>query len=281
MTHDPVSCTPGIPQTFTLFLMIGIFDSGIGGITLARRVEQLLPRYPVLYLGDTARTPYGTKSAKTITEYSVENTRYLIDQGATIIVIACNTAASVATERLRREFNVPIIEVITPAVDEALKLSKTDRIGVIGTTATIDSGTYNAAINAKNPACKVFTKSCPLLVPLVEEGWAAKRETKMILRRYLYPLKNQQLDTLILGCTHYSLLKHLIQTRIGRRVTLIDPSEATAAFLKLYLTENSTVQAKQGHEPRYNKYFATDITAKTTSIAQDFLGRQIDLLPLQ
>ncbi|MFW2366313.1 MAG: glutamate racemase, partial [Desulforhopalus sp.] len=137
------------------------------------------------------------------------------------------------------------------------------------------------AMKGKNPDCKVFGRSCPLLVPLVEEGWAGKRETKMILRRYLYPLKNQQLDTLILGCTHYSLLKHLIQPRIGRKVTLIDSSAETAAFLKVYLAENSIVQANQSHEPRYNKYFTTDITARTTSVAQRFLGRQIDLLPLQ
>ncbi|MFW2365763.1 MAG: glutamate racemase, partial [Desulforhopalus sp.] len=145
-----------MPQNLTLFLMIGIFDSGIGGITFARRVEQLLPRYPVLYLGDTARRPYGIKSAKKIIEYSVENTRYLVDQGATIIVIACNTVASIATKRLRREFNVPILEVVTPAVDEALKLSKSGRIGVIGTTATIDSGAYGTAMKGKNPDCKVF-----------------------------------------------------------------------------------------------------------------------------
>lgn len=260
--------------------MIGIFDSGIGGMTVARAVEQLLPGYPLLYLGDIARTPYGTKSAKTITDYSLENTAFLVDQGAEIIVIACNSAASVATKRLRREFKVPILEVITPAVNQALKLSQSGRIGIIGTTATINSGTYEAAIKSRNPDCKVVAKACPLLVPLVEEGWATKRETKMIIRRYLHPLKNHQLDTLILGCTHYPLLKHLIQPRIGKKVALIDSSQATAACLKTYLEENSDLQEKPGHKPGNNNYFVTDITQTATTVAAKLFGRKIDLLPL-
>lgn len=260
--------------------MIGIFDSGIGGMTVARAVEQLLPRYPLLYLGDIARTPYGTKSAKAITDYSLENTSFLIDQGAKIIVIACNSAASVATETLRREFNVPIFEVITPAVDQALKLSQFGRIGIIGTTATVNSGAYETAIKSRNPDCKVVAKACPLLVPLVEEGWATKRETKMIIRRYLHPLKNHQLDTLILGCTHYPLLKHLIQPRIGKKVTLIDSSEATAAYLQTYLEKNSYLEEMPGYEPGSNKYFVTDITQAATTIAAKLFGRKINLLPL-
>lgn len=260
--------------------MIGIFDSGIGGMTVARAVEQLLPQYPLVYLGDIARTPYGTKSAKTITEYSLENTRFLVSQGAQIIVIACNSAASVATERLRREFDVPIFEVITPAVEQAVKSSRSGRIGIIGTAATIRSGAYEAAIKRRQPACKVFGAACPLLVPLVEEGWTNKRETKMILRRYLHPLKNQQLDTLILGCTHYPLLKHLIQPRIGRKVALIDSSETTAAHLKVYLEKNQALQSDPKHAPGRNRYFVTDITATATTVAATLFGRKIDLLPL-
>lgn len=260
--------------------MIGIFDSGIGGLTVARAVEQLLPRYPLLYLGDIARTPYGTKSARTITDYSVQNTRFLIENGAEIIVIACNSAASVATEKLRREFHVPILEVITPAVASALRQSRTGRIGVIGTTATIRSGAYEQMLLAGNPDCKVFTNACPLLVPLVEEGWTAKRETKMILRRYLYPLKNQQIDTLILGCTHYPLLKHLIQPRIGKKVRLIDSSDATAAFLKTSLHNNPDIQPRDNHKLADNRYYATDITATATAVAAKLFNRRIDLLPV-
>ena len=211
--------------------MIGIFDSGVGGMTVARAVEQLLPNYPLLYLGDIARTPYGTKSARTIIDYSIDNTRFLLDNGAKLIIIACNTASSVATDRLRQEFNIPIIEVISPAVEQALMYSRKGRIGIIGTRATIRSGVYETKILLQHPEYKVFSTACPLLVPLVEEGWIDKRETKMILRRYLHSLKDQQIDTLVLGCTHYPLLTHLIQARIGKKVTLIDSSVAVAEYL--------------------------------------------------
>lgn len=261
--------------------MIGIFDSGVGGMTVARAVEQCLPDHPLLYLGDIARSPYGTKSARTIIEYSVENTRFLVQNGAQIIVIACNTASSVATDRLRQEFNIPIIEVISPAVQQAITRSRTGRIGIIGTRATIRSGIYEEKIHQQKPEYKVFPKACPLLVSLVEEGWINKRETKMILRRYLHDLKNQQLDTLVLGCTHYPLLKQLIQTRIGKKVTLIDSSEATAYFLKSYLGAKEDYQPKPHHDSGQNRYFVTDLTETATHIAAKIFGRNIELLPIQ
>ncbi|MGB3209534.1 MAG: glutamate racemase [Desulforhopalus sp.] len=258
--------------------MIGIFDSGVGGLTVANAVEQLLPDYPLLYLGDTARTPYGTKSAETIIKFSVENTRFLIENGSKIIVIACNSASSVATERLRQEFNIPIIEVTTPAVEEAVSKSRTGRIGIIGTRATIRSGIYEQKIRERFQAYKVFSKACPLLVSLVEEGWIGKRETKMILRRYLHDLKNQQIDTLVLGCTHYQLLKHLIQPRIGARVTLIDPSVATADYLKKYLEKNTAFQPAINHDPGRNRYFVTALTDTTVPIATKIFNRDIKML---
>ncbi len=260
--------------------MIGIFDSGVGGMTVARAVEQLLPGYPLLYLGDIARSPYGSKSAQTIRDYSVENTRFLMQNGATIIVIACNSAASVATDRLRQEFNIPIIEVITPAVEQAMTESRTGRIGIIGTRATIRSGIYEKKILEQNPGYKVFSKACPLLVSLVEEDWIGKQETKMILRRYLHDLKNQQIDTLILGCTHYPLLKHLIQHRIGKKVTLIDSSAATAHFLKNYLDNTAELEPSDDHAPGQNRYFVTDLTETATHIATKIFGRNIELLSI-
>ena len=260
--------------------MIGIFDSGVGGMTVARAVEQLLPGYPLLYLGDIARTPYGTKSARTIIDYSVENTGFLVQNGAKVIVIACNSASSVATERLRLEFNIPIIEVITPAVEQALATSRTGRIGVIGTRATIRSGVYEDKIRRQCPDYKVFSKACPLLVPLVEEGWINKRETKMILRRYLHELKDQQLDTLILGCTHYPLLKPLIQARIGKNVRLIDSSAATALFLKNSLEKHAACTPLPDHQPDQNRFFVTDLTATATAIAGKIFGRTVELLPV-
>ncbi len=250
-------------------------------MTVARAVEQLLPRHPLLYLGDIARTPYGPKSARTIIDYSIENTKFLIDNGATIVVIACNSASSVATDRLRQEFNVPIIEVITPAVEQAVSRSRTGRIGIIGTRATIRSCIYEKKIQHRIPEYKVFSKACPLLVSLVEEGWLGKQETKMILRRYLHELKNQQIDTLVLGCTHYPLLKHLIQPRIGKKVTLIDSSEATAYFLKNYLENEAISQAVDSHTPDENRYFVTDLTETAETIAAKIFGRKIELLQIE
>ncbi|MFH0784833.1 MAG: glutamate racemase [Pseudomonadota bacterium] len=261
--------------------MIGIFDSGVGGMTVARAVEQLLPHFPLTYLGDIARTPYGTKSARTIIDYSIENTRFLLDQGAKLIIIACNTASSVATDRLRREFDIPIIEVISPAVEQALLQSRKGRIGVIGTRATIRSGVYETMILAQQPKHKVFSSACPLLVPLVEEGWIAKRETKMILRRYLHPLKDQQIDTLVLGCTHYPLLKHLIQPRIGRKVTLIDSSVAVAEYLQHYLEDHAVLIPDGNHIPTGNRYFVTDLTESAQFIAAKIFNRPINLQPIQ
>jgi glutamate racemase len=258
--------------------MIGIFDSGVGGMTVARAVEQLLPNHPLLYLGDIARTPYGTKSAQTIIDYSIENTRFLVQNGAKIVVIACNSASSVATDRLRQEFNIPIIEVISPAVGQAIAKSRTGRIGIIGTRATIRSGIYEAQIKEQSPEYHVFAKACPLLVSLVEEGWIGKRETKMILRRYLHDLKDQQIDTLILGCTHYPLLKHLIQARIGKKVTLIDSSAAIAHFLKNFLDNNTDFKPSESHNPDQNRYFVTDLTETAEHIATQIFGRNIELL---
>lgn len=261
--------------------MIGIFDSGVGGMTVARAVELLLPRFPLLYLGDIARSPYGTKSDRTIVDYSIENTKFLLAKGAKIIVIACNSASSVATDRLREEFSVPIIEVITPAVEQALRRTTSGRIGVIGTKATIRSNIYERKILAEKPDYRVVSTPCPLLVPLVEEGWTNKRETKMILRRYLHGLKEAQVDTLVLGCTHYPLLKHLIQPRIGRRVALIDSSLAAAEYLRRYLEEREDLAPTPRHEPGGNRYFVTDLTESTTSMAERIFSRPIDLQPVE
>ncbi|SDP52928.1 glutamate racemase [Desulforhopalus singaporensis] len=258
--------------------MIGIFDSGVGGMTVARSIELALPNYPVVYLGDIARTPYGSKSAAIITNYAIENSGFLVDKGAKVIVIACSSASSVATEQLRREFDVPIIEVITPAVREAAKVTR-GRVGVIGTSATIRSESYPRLLTKQDPALKVYSKACPLLCPLVEEGWTGRRETKMILRRYLHDLKKHQIDTLILGCTHYPLLKHLIQPRIGKKVHLIDPAQATAENLKTFLVQNPVVKEEPSHTPEDNLYYVTDTSQSATEIATRIFQREMKLLP--
>lgn len=258
--------------------MIGIFDSGVGGMTVARAIEQLCPGYPLLYFGDIARTPYGSKSCETIVSYSKNNTDFLLDQGAKLIVIACNSASSTASEALRSHYQVPILDVITPATSRATAVSISGRIGVIGTRATIKSGVYPQKIKQARPEAMVYSTACPLLVPLVEEGWVSHRETKMILRRYLHPLRLKQIDTLVLGCTHYPLLKHLIGPRIGKRVNLIDSSVEMALHVRNFLDANREMREKlletKGAKSRF---FVSDSTDAIQEMAAKIFGRAMQL----
>lgn len=208
----------------------------------------LLPGEDIVYLGDTARTPYGSKSRETIIQYSLNNTEFLIRHGAELVVIACNTASSYAYDAVRSRFQLPVFEVIGPGASLALSRSRKKRIGVIGTRATISSGGYEKHIKVIEPEATVTASPCPLLVPLVEEGWLNRPETAMIVRKYLAPLKNRQIDTLILGCTHYPVLRSIIQRKIGMRVTLVDSAEAVARQVRDHLVSpggrcdgNSTV----------------------------------------
>ncbi|MBI9076100.1 MAG: glutamate racemase [Desulfatibacillum sp.] len=256
--------------------LIGIFDSGIGGLTVAKAVMEIFPDLSICYFGDTARTPYGTKSKETVTRYAVENTRFLLAQGAKIIVVACNTASAVAIPTLRSTFDAPIFEVISPAVDMALSHAKAKRIGVIGTRATINSGIYERLITELDPDRKVFSEPCPLLVSLVEEGWLKKPETRMIVKKYLRPLKAQQIQALILGCTHYPILKQLIAHKIGKRVKIVDSSEAVTISLKQFLDDNPKVLAslaKGGDSTIY----VSDVTKQFAKTAQLILNRKVEL----
>lgn len=257
--------------------MIGIFDSGIGGLTVARAIERLLPNHSLLYFGDTARTPYGTKSAEVITEYSLRNCQFLLENGAKLIVIGCNSASSVAASRLREEFDVPIVEVISPAVKRAAEASSSGRIGVIGTRATVRSGVYEQLLQNSRPDCKVFSIPCPLLVPLVEEGWTNRQETKMIIRRYLHSFKDKQIDTLILGCTHYPLLKELIAKRVGRKVTVIDSSVEIAHALHdqiLPIIDNG-ITAENGGSHRF---YLSDVTESARRISSIIFNQPVELI---
>ena len=256
--------------------MIGIFDSGLGGLTVVNAIMKQLPGYDLLYFGDTARTPYGTKSQKTVIGYSFENTDFLIKKGAEIIIIACNTASSVATLGLSEKYNIPIFEVITPAVEDALIVSKKHRIGIIGTRATVNSNIYKIKIQAKDPDARVYSNACPLLVPLVEEGWMKKPETRMIIKKYLHPLKGRQIDTLILGCTHYPLLKDIIQQKIGKRVKIIDSSLSVAAQIKEYLKKNPEIDGLLSKEGRAS-FFVSDVTDQFIKTAKKILKKDIRL----
>jgi len=258
--------------------MIGIFDSGVGGLTVVKELVQQLPGYDIVYFGDTARTPYGTKSRETVISYAVENTEFLIGKGAGIIVMACNSASSVATDTLREKFDVPVFEVITPAVELLVKISEKCHVGVIGTRATINSGIYERKILEKKPGARVYSTPCPLLVPLVEEGWLKKPETRMIVKKYLHPLKKKRIDTLILGCTHYPILKNIIMHKIGKRVKIIDSSIAIAGMVKEYLDETPDIDKileKNGKA----EFFVSDYTAQFEKTAKTLLGGNINLKP--
>ncbi len=259
--------------------MIGIFESGIGGLTVVREILELLPEYRIVYFGDTARTPYGTKSPKTITEYAIEDMEFLLAQGAKIIIIACNSVSSVAADILREKYQVPIFEVIAPAVQKTLEVTRNLRVGVIGTRATIGSGVYERSLKTLRAHIQVFSQACPLLVPLVEEGWLKRPETKQIVRKYLFPLKLKQVDTLVLGCTHYPLLKRIIQTKIGRRVRVIDSSQEAARWVKSYLENHPEIahQLTLAQNGSGHRFFVSDLTPNFEQIAEDFLGHSIPL----
>ncbi len=211
---------------------IGVFDSGIGGLTVAAALREMLPSEQIFYLGDTARVPYGGKSRKTIERYSVEIGGLLLAERAKMIVVACNTASALAVPRLRNVFNVPIQGVVAPGAEAAVRATRSGRVGVIGTKGTIASGAYETAIHAIDPAIKVFSTPCPLLVPLIEEGMFDDTITRQILDRYLAPLLAEKIDTLVLGCTHYPLAKETIGLAAGPEVVLVDSAENCALAVK-------------------------------------------------
>lgn len=252
---------------------IGVFDSGLGGLTVVKALVEDLPSESIIYFGDTARVPYGTKSKSTIVKFSLENVEFLLRHDVKCIVIACNTASSWALPTLRKYFKVPIIGVIRPGALAAVRQTKNRRIGVIGTTATIKSRAYEMAIHRIDPTIKVFSHSCPLFVPLVEEGWLNSAITHTIAREYLEPLRRQRIDTLILGCTHYPLLAGAIQRVLGPQVTLVDSAKQTAIEVRGVLMGNDTVSMRMDR-PRY-RFFVTDEPTHFSQIGQRFLGQMV------
>ena len=256
--------------------MIGVFDSGIGGLTVMRALMERLSGLDVTYFGDTARTPYGEKSQRTVIRYAVENTEYLLTQGAQAIVVACNTASSFAPPELRQRFAIPIFEVITPAAQQAVACSRKGRIGIIGTRATIHSHIYTRVIQALRPDCQTYAQACPLLVPLIEEGWLTKPETVMIVKKYLRSLKIKQIDTLILGCTHYPLLRDLIQAKIGRRVKVIDSAGGVAEAVADYIQRHPDATEAWIRRGDY-RLVVSDTTPQFEAMARKILKRPVRL----
>lgn len=259
-------------------LPIGIFDSGVGGLTVLRAIRRRLPSESVIYLGDTARVPYGTKSRATIERYAVEDAAFLVEKGVKLIVVACNTASAMARERLRREFALPILSVLGPGARMALRVTRSRRIGVIATEATVESKAYDRAIAESGAEGKVeiFSRACPLFVPLVEEGETDSQITRLLAENYLAPLRACEIDTLVLGCTHYPLLKPVIGETIGARVTLVDSAEATAEETASLL-EAEALLNRTGAEAD-SRFYVTDAASRFHRIAERILSEPLDHL---
>ncbi len=258
--------------------MIGIFDSGIGGLTVVKQIFKTLPQYKIVYFGDTARLPYGTKSREAIIKFSIENTEFLLEKGAKIIVIACHTASSVAADILREKFpDVPIFDVAGAGLEKAYKISRRKRIGIIGTAATIKSGVHEKFLKNIDPEVKVFPKACPLLVPLIEEGWLKRMETRKILRYYLRPLKLKQIDVLVLACTHYPLLYKIISSISGKSVKVVDPAEELVLELKKFIEKNPGIEASLEKNGRKHKFYVSDVPYRFNDLSRKILGEKIDV----
>ncbi len=252
---------------------IGIFDSGLGGLTVVKEVLKALPGENIVYFGDTARVPYGNKSKKTVCRFSIENADFLIKRKVKIIVVACNTSCSLSLNVLKKKYKVPVVGVIEPAVRKAVERSHSLRIGVIGTRSTIKSNIYNQALKKINKKARVFSKSCPLFVPLVEENWINDKTTLDIGRKYLSELKKREIDALILACTHYPLLMRLIQKIMGRQVVLINSAKEVARQVKKLLKLNGRLR-EPGREGK-SLFFVSDEPAQFIEVGEKFLGRKI------
>jgi glutamate racemase len=253
---------------------IGVFDSGIGGLTVAHEIIRQLPRESVLYFGDTARVPYGPKSPETVRRYSREIAGFLEAQGVKAIVVACNTATAHALAALRAELTLPVIGVIEPGARAAVRATRSGHIGIIGTAGTVKSGAYERAIRELDSNARTTAKACPLFVPLVEEGWTDHTATRLVAEEYLEPLLREHVDTLVLGCTHYPLLKPLLSDVLGPEVRLIDSAEETAAETARVLEERC-LAAPPDAASAY-RFFASDDPLMFLQLGQRFLSGTIE-----
>lgn len=253
---------------------IGVFDSGLGGLTAVKELSRIFPNENIIYFGDTGRVPYGTRSDETIVKYVRQDIRFLLSHNVKAIVAACGTASSVALKQLKPEFDIPLIGVLEPVCKAAAEKSKNHIIGVLGTPGTINSGAYRKGIYALNPQATVVEQACPMFVPLVENGYLNHKATYLFAQEYLKPLMEQNIDTVILGCTHYPLLTDVIAEILGDNVTIINAGYETAAYTKEILTKNSllTNQVSLGQ----NTYFVSDDVAKFSLLGGMFLGKEID-----
>ena len=273
---------------------IGVFDSGVGGLTVLRALKTQLPHEHTIYLGDTARVPYGTKSPEVVIRYAVTSAEFLRKRGIKLLVVACNTASAVALPALAAHLPIPVVGVIEPGAAAAIHASATKRVAVVGTPGTIASHAYQRALESLAPGLFVWARACPLLVPLAEEGWTEGEVPELVVRRYLSDLPQAKVDTLVLGCTHYPLLKETLAKVVGASVRLVDSADATAAAVAKLLetgkvgraaaaetTAAGTATAASGE----SEFFVTDVPSGFIRVAERFLGarvsaaEQVDLIP--
>jgi glutamate racemase len=252
---------------------IGVFDSGIGGLTVLHKIIETLPNEKTIYLGDTARAPYGTKSVETVLRYSFENAEFLIQKGVKTVVVACNTSTAIALTQLTNNLSVPVVGVIGPGVRRAIQSTKNKKIGVIGTEATIQSGAYTWALKQADAGIEVYSRACPLFVPLVEEGWTDNDVVVMAVKAYLGSLKQSGIDTLILGCTHYPLLKKIIRKFMGSGVRLVDSAEETAKEVESVLKNGGLISKRRN---AVHSFFVTDAPERFIEVGRRFLGEKVE-----
>ena len=256
---------------------IGVFDSGIGGLTVAREIMRNLPSEKIVYFGDTARLPYGNKSKETIIRFSRQIIRFLISQDVKAIVVACNTASAFALDTMKKEFDIPIIGVIEAGAEVAASVTQNHRIGVIGTLGTIGSGIHAEYLKKLDPRIEVVGKACPLFVPLAEEGWLNDPLTEAVAHRYLDGLKEKDIDTLILGCTHYPLLRSLIGRVMGEHVRLVNPAYETALELKTLLDSMDLLSTSAGEEEFPYRFFVSDLADEFKKFANSILPYDVEM----
>lgn len=252
---------------------IGVFDSGLGGLTTVREIQRIMPGEDIIYFGDTGRVPYGNRSRETIIRYTKDDIDFLLRHDIKLIIAACGTASSVALPVLQDKYDIKIMGVLESTCRKAVEVTKSGRIGVIGTSGTIKSGKYTELINSLNPDARVFSNACPMFVPLVENGYAASEAAKLIARDYLMPLKNAEVDTLILGCTHYPLLTDVITDIMGVEVTLLSPGALAAEEAKSFLEKNQLLSERDSGN---STFFVSDSVENFTSLGSTFLGKPIE-----
>src|SRR6056297_1948657 len=252
---------------------IGVFDSGVGGLTVLREIIEQMPFEDIIYFGDTARIPYGTKSPQTVIKYSHQNARFLSKYDIKTIVVACNTASSVALKDLKNSFDIPVIGVINPGAKGAVKKTENNKVGVIGTTATVRSSAYQDRIRQINSKISVIGTPCPLFVQIVEEGWEDSDVAELAAKKYLIELMDHEVDTLVLGCTHYPLLRYTLNKVLGDKVTLINPAYETAKALKEILTDKKML--RKTSESPIRKFYVSDAPEKFRRIDGNILNMEI------